>query len=118
MQFFKYPKRFWAGAMLWLAVITWLSTAPAIQFPSFNLLSADKLAHAAAYAMLTLLLLWAGPARWWWMPVVASAYGMMMEWVQATFFPGRFFEYDDMIANALGAFSAYSVALLLRRIWG
>jgi VanZ family protein len=118
MQLFKYPKRFWAGAMLWLGIITWLSTAPSIQLPSFSLLSADKLAHAACYALLTLLLLWAGPPRWWLMPLCASLYGAFMEWVQATFFPSRFFEYDDMLANAIGAYGAYMMAIVFRKIWG
>jgi len=33
----------------------------------------------------------------------ATAFGALMEWVQFRFFPDRFFEYDDMLANAVGA---------------
>jgi VanZ family protein len=102
-------------AMIWLAIITWLSVTPGVQMPKFNLISADKLAHAAAYGLLAGLLIRAvrrarqraiSRAGMWGIFGFSTAYGALMEWVQGTFFPGRFFEYDDMLANAAGAFLA------------
>lgn len=104
-----------APAMLWLAIITWLSVTPAVQMPKFNLFSADKLAHAAAYALLAGLIVWGihrirrravKRTEMWAVFCFSTAYGALMEWIQGTFFPGRFFEYDDMLANAAGAFLA------------
>lgn len=108
-------------ALLWLAIITWLSTTPSVQLPKFNLFSADKLAHAAAYALLTGLLVWGvrrvrqravNRIEMWGVFCFSAGYGALMEWVQGTFFPGRFFEFDDMLANAAGAFLALIVVHL------
>ncbi|GJM33681.1 MAG: hypothetical protein DHS20C18_26820 [Saprospiraceae bacterium] len=35
--------------------------------------------------------------------VICSAYGILMEIVQYSFFPGRYFELNDIIANIIGA---------------
>lgn len=100
-------------AALWLAIITYLSVTPNVQLPRLEWFSADKLAHAAAYAMLTGLLLWGFRRKESRSPNrgemflsfgLAAGYGAFMEWIQGTFFPYRFFEYDDMLANAAGAF--------------
>lgn len=102
-------------ALGWLAVITYLSVTSGVQLPKFNLFSADKIAHAGAYALLVGFLVWGVWTSKKRMPlrgelvlffVLATAYGALMEWVQGTFFPNRFFEYDDMLANAAGAFLA------------
>ena len=97
--------------------ITWLSTKGGIPLPGFSLIGTDKLAHASAYALLTFLLLRAFSVHganlqrqgivW----LFAAGYGATMEFVQATWFPNRFFEYDDMLANAIGA----GLALLVWR---
>ena len=109
-------------AFVWLLVITYLSTSPGISMPGFTLISSDKLAHAAAYALLTWLLLlglpeafrrWRGLPRHVWLCGFAVAYGAFMEWVQATFFPYRVFELDDMLANAIGALGAWSGFLMM-----
>ena len=100
-------------AAVWLAIITLLSVTPSVQLPKFELFSTDKLAHAGAYAMLTALLLrgiWKSKGRnatrgeLFLVFCLSAGYGALMEWVQGTFFPYRFFEYDDMLANAAGAF--------------
>ena len=100
-------------AVLWLIVITFLSTRGTVPMPKFNLIGADKLGHAGAYGLLVWLIL-LGVYRvkssdtymLGYRPGVflfATGYGILMEFVQANFFPGRFFEYDDMLANAIGA---------------
>lgn len=100
-------------AFAWLIVIVVLSTRGNVPMPSFNLIGPDKLGHAAAYGVLGWLILWgfrrSSPARvlrnvhFIGTFVFAAAFGVLMEWVQLTFFPGRFYEYDDMLANAIGA---------------
>lgn len=104
-------------AMIWLVAIVFLSTKGGVSVPSFDLLQTDKLAHAAAYALLVWLLLWGMSRRpgnrsnWWGhgllAVVFATAFGALMEWVQFRFFPDRCFEHDDMLANAIGALAGW-----------
>lgn len=98
-------------AFAWLVFVTILSTMPGVQLPRFSLIGTDKLGHAFVYGVLVWLSL-RGAARAGFGPLAwagfvafafASGYGAFMEWVQGTFFPGRFFEWDDMIANTFGA---------------
>ncbi|MBL7795171.1 MAG: VanZ family protein [Saprospiraceae bacterium] len=104
-------------AFAWLIAIVFLSTKGGVSMPSFDLFQTDKLAHAGAYALLTGLILWGttrrtGSARWIHgvaTVLFASAFGALMEWVQFRFFPDRFFEYDDMLANAIGALAGWWV---------
>ncbi|MBC7775202.1 MAG: VanZ family protein, partial [Phycisphaerae bacterium] len=93
--------------------------APNVQLPKIELFSTDKLAHAGAYVVLVLCLAWGiwksknrAPARGEMFLIfcIATLYGALMEWVQGTYFPNRFFEYDDMLANTAGAFLAIMVA--------
>ena len=97
-------------ALGWVVIITYLSTMPGANLPKIALFSADKLAHAGVYAMLVFLC-WFGHRKrndlglYWGLAtfLAAAVYGALMEWIQATFFPYRAFEYDDMIANTVGA---------------
>ena len=107
-------------AILWLLFITGMSLVPKIQLPEFNLMSTDKLGHVAAYALLVWLILRGFklkngyPADWkTGLAVVCAAtiYGALIEFVQGNFIPGRLFGYDDMIANAAGAFAAWGLKL-------
>ena len=87
--------------------------------PDFNLFQADKLGHAAAYALLVWLTL-RGVSRlkkpedmgWrhgFFVFLFASGFGVLMEFVQRTFFPGRHFEFDDMLANTAGAAAGWFI---------
>jgi len=102
-------------AILWLAIVTYLSVTSNLQLPKIKLFSADKLGHAGAYALLVWLLAWGvwksknravASREMFFIFCFTAAYGALMEWVQGTFFPNRFFEYDDMLANAAGALLA------------
>ena len=103
------PYRF---ALLWLALITVLSTMPTPQLPEVKVFAPDKVVHFAIYAVLAWLLS-SGYLRTqgqaahryasWAIFLVASCYGVLMEFVQYAFIPGRFYEYGDMLANAAGA---------------
>ena len=110
-------------AVLWLIVITYLSTMPGVSLPAFNLIATDKLAHAGVYGVQTWLVLY-GIGKAWGRAgtgfaygasafAIATAYGVLMEFVQFWFFPGRFYEYDDMLANAIGA----GIGWALFRLW-
>ena len=102
-------------AFLWLLLITAMSTLPNPQLPNLNFFSADKIVHAAVYAVLCWLVLRGfsqsknraatGRERLLIFGLTAS-YGVLMELVQYAFIPGRYYEYGDMLANALGAAAA------------
>lgn len=94
-------------ALLWWLAITWLSTRGGIPLPGFDLFQTDKLGHAAAYALFSFLLVlsWrpASKMAYLLLYIIVFGYGVAMEWVQFRFFPNRFFEIDDMVANGIGA---------------
>ncbi len=109
---FKLP---YLPAIAWLVIITLLSTSPGVPMPQFNLISMDKLGHAGAYALLAWLMLGglekarqraATKTEAIAIFCIATGYGALMEFVQATFFPYRYFEVDDMLANGIGALAA------------
>jgi len=106
-------------ALGWAIVIFILSTGASVQLPE-SIFSADKIGHFAAYFVLTTLLLWAIHSNGKWktnwmfsMLFLASAYGTLLEFVQWAFFPNRFFEVWDMIANITGA----CIATFLFHFW-
>ncbi len=103
----------------WVALIVAASLVPRLPGPvrPFLFHGADKIGHAAAYAVLCLLLAWnvRSPAR----PVqlVGSAlgavlFGALVELVQPL--TGRSCDLADVATNALGV----GVALLLIALWG
>lgn len=74
-----------------------------------DLISWDKVGHAIAYGMFTFLLIIAlshttdlGKSIGLGL-VISICYGIAMEWVQYTFFPNRYFEYFDILANVVGS---------------
>lgn len=100
-------------ALLWAAVIFTLSTGTSVEVPRLStLLEPDKAAHAAAYFVLAGLFMW-GAHRGRGVSFTAAAvvflltslYGIGMECIQYAFFPNRFFEVPDIIANIIGSFS-------------
>ena len=114
--------KYFIPALLWLAIITGMSVVPKITLPKFDLFATDKVGHLAAYAVLVGLVLYGlnkqngRQATWkegWIVFCAATLYGAMLEFVQGNFSPGRFFGYDDMIANALGAAAAWGLSRIL-----
>lgn len=100
--------------LLWAAVILVLSTMPGQQLPKIDwLMTPDKFGHAAVYGIFTVglffsLVPYAKHARQnrWLAFTIASVYGIGMEVIQYAFFPGRYFEIWDIVANIIGAFAA------------
>ncbi|MBZ8117794.1 VanZ family protein [Roseovarius sp. LXJ103] len=74
----------------------------------------DKLAHAIAFALLTLPLSWALPARWAFIVAVAVVFGAGIELVQPAF--GRAREGLDLLADVVGAFAGAVAGVLLARL--
>lgn len=117
--------KFFIPALAWLAIITGLSTMPGIQLPQFSLISADKLAHMFVYGVLVWLVIrgFRQMRKAHNMPLtwktgllafsLAVAYGVLMEYAQYAFIPGRFYEIDDMIANTIGAAAGWAMARLV-----
>jgi VanZ family protein len=99
-----------AALAAWAGAILWLSLTPSPPSPDLELLAWDKLQHAAAYALLTLLagryfiLLPVGPRRAWVLGFLAAvAYGGLIEIMQGLVTEVRRAEWGDLLADALGA---------------
>ncbi len=104
-------KAFWPAAV-WAAILVYLSATPGIDLPDVKLFEPDKLAHAGAYGLFTYLLL-RGFRQRSGSPVsrrkalisflIAAGWGALMELMQDRFFPYRYFEIADEIANIFGS---------------
>jgi VanZ family protein len=105
---------FWPVALA--AVITWESVS-AVPSVGPEWLSFDKLAHFGVFGLLATTLARLDAAKRWrllgplWAIVLVSIYGMAIEFLQALT-PLRSMEYDDWLADTLGA--AVAVVLYLR----
>lgn len=101
-------------AISWMIVIIILSTIGGPKVPGWgwiDMISPDKWAHAFVYAVLMILLLRINRAKVYsskkWtngLLMICISLGILMEIVQYLFFPGRYFEILDIIANIIGAF--------------
>ena len=92
----------------WAIVILVLSALPGRDLPKIDLFQADKIAHVLVYMILfVLLMFWlkAADVRSGLLKafVIVSLYGMGMEFMQDNFFPERFFDWSDAVANSIGA---------------
>lgn len=101
------------------AVITWESVS-AIPSVGPAWLSFDKLAHFGVFGLLATTIARLEPARRWpllgplWAIILVSVYGMGIEFLQSLT-PMRSMDYDDWVADTLGA--ALAVVLYLRWTW-
>ena len=99
-------------ALAWCIVILALSTGSGISLPKdwWNLFSPDKFGHAIVYGVLAVLI-YRGLAesnmgitkKNALSILLSTAYGILMEILQYSFFPGRYFEVLDIIANIIGS---------------
>ncbi|MFK8054525.1 MAG: VanZ family protein [Saprospiraceae bacterium] len=91
-----------------------LGNPPQIGPKLFDFEGADKIKHALAYATLAVLWLNAftvgtptgskkGRYLWLWLWGALFLLGVLLEVLQWTLFPNRYFEYADMLANGIGA---------------
>lgn len=112
--------RGWAPAVLWAAVIFYLSSRHTVPVP--DLTGADKACHFAAYALLGFLLARGARAsglRPAWAPALGSLYGASDEFHQY-FVPGRSCDPADWAADTLGALAGAFLYTRFanRRRWG
>ncbi|MGH1436835.1 MAG: VanZ family protein [Lewinella sp.] len=106
--------------LVWAVVIFYLSTMPGPQLPRIDwLMTPDKFGHAAVYGILAMGIFFSikscytnSKTVYRWSFLLASGYGAAMELIQFSFFPDRYFELWDIVANIIGAF----VALWLLKI--
>ncbi len=95
--------------ILWTLILLILSSSSGIQLPDVSLFEPDKLAHFGVYGIYVFLFFivfakvgldnWKtriGASIW------CSFYGFLMEVMQYQFFPNRYFEIPDNVANISG----------------
>jgi len=96
--------------VIWALFILVLSIGPGPNLPETNFFEPDKLAHLFVYGVLVYLALRAlksvekltmqtiiGTV------ILSALYGLSLEYIQKAFFPGRYFEWGDALANSLGS---------------
>jgi len=98
--------------IVWALFILFLSTyGVGLNLPEslWDIIGWDKLAHASVYGILAFLLvrllMSRRPLTWTvllWVTIASTAYGVLMEMIQYSFFPNRHFEILDIIANIIG----------------
>jgi VanZ family protein len=114
-RFAFFPAFVWS---LFILLVSW--TVAGINLPEklLDLISTDKLAHFVIYALLTVFFLlgfWIKGRQIIFYPlgliviISGSLYGVLMEILQYYFFPGRFFEILDIVANISGAFAGFYI---------
>jgi VanZ family protein len=114
----------------WFIVTIFLFCMPGNDLPEsdfFPLPYFDKLVHFGMFFLLTALFSWplrlatignVAKKRWFLLiAVVAFAYGIIIEFVQANFVPYRSYDNWDILADGIGCLGAYlwSLNYLLRR---
>lgn len=103
-------------AIIWALFILALSIGPSPNIPNTIDFEPDKLVHAFVYGVLVYLALKSFSkadilsTRNIILIVFLSAfYGLLLEIVQKTFFPYRYFEWGDAIANTIGSILGWIV---------
>jgi VanZ like family len=115
--------KYYVPAIIWFCVIFRLCTMSGIDLPHMGLLEPDKFAHAGVHFILVSLTAWGAykngvspkkMGKLFLLFALGSAlYGMSLEFIQDTFFPGRSFDWFDAVANSIGAF----LGMLVARKW-
>lgn len=107
-----------AGYALLVLILSLFPAPPEIKVP---VLGWDKLQHALAYAVLTLLIARAlgqigcnGKRKWLLAVLVAAAWGGLLEIAQGLFTTCRNADWGDVLADAIGAGGAWLVSEMYR----
>ncbi|HMQ49210.1 MAG TPA: VanZ family protein [Saprospiraceae bacterium] len=99
-----------------------LSLGRGIQLPPLNnnWVGPDKLAHAGAYFVLSALFIYGFfvlKKLSWKISILVviggALYGFLLEMAQFAFFPHRFFEFFDIIANIIGSIGSLALSQYL-----
>ncbi len=109
--------------VVWVIIIYILLTLPAKDFGSIDVKIpfADKVVHAGIFALMVILFAW--PYRYesfkknrlkiFVVAVISVVYGIAMEFVQKNLTNPRGYEEWDMVADAVGAFIGFFMAMIL-----
>lgn len=107
-----WPRVIFAVTLIGTLVAAFL---PAASAPTLG--GSDKLNHIAAFITLSALAAWAWPrARLWWIAVLMSTIGGMIELVQAMPIVARDAEWADWYADTFAAVVALAIVAVLRRV--
>ena len=105
---------FFFPAIIWGLIILYLSSSSGVQFPAsfWDFLAVDKLGHLIFYGILTYLIglgfyktknQFINKKTLFISLIISTCYGICMELMQYSFFPNRYFEILDIIANISGS---------------
>ncbi len=104
--------KYFIPSIFWALIILYLSSGPNIQLPKSTIdLSIDKIGHFTFYGILAFLIAYGyyknnptihnnGLFK---ALIISGLYGISMEIMQYSFFPNRYFEVLDIIANISGS---------------
>jgi VanZ family protein len=98
----------WAPLLLYMALITWLSSRTGGGLPSYWFMKFDKVLHAMEYFGLGFLICRAlGVKRWYWAAAAGLAFGLgfgMVDEFHQSFVDGRQGnDPGDLLADAIGS---------------
>jgi VanZ family protein len=112
MRFATRGKRGWVWPGVLAALIVVASSRSEIAEP--DIVNIDKIGHFCVFGMLATLVVRNGfvPRFGWLAILIVSVFGMTDEWHQS-FTPGRSVEFDDWLADTLGA----TLAVTLYSLW-
>lgn len=113
--------------LIWTLIIIKLSTGPGVQIPFTwnNIIGIDKFGHLFFYLMHTILLYWAFEKqvifktqqhRKWISLLLSTILGISLEIVQFSFYPNRYFEILDIIANIIGSYLGSHLFVTVNRL--
>lgn len=112
MRFAMRGKRGWMWPAIVAALVVVASSRSEIAAP--NIVDIDKIGHFLVFGLLATLIARNGfvPGYGWLAVLIVSFFGITDEWHQS-FTPGRDVEFDDWLADTLGA----AVAVTLYSVW-
>ena len=119
----------WLFTILTLILILWLTLAPKPLGDNSPKLfpGADTVVHGLMFGFFTLMMLFDWQRRHYWRKtrwlramgyaLVSSMLGIAIEYIQASMKLGRGFEYNDMIADTIGAFTIAICWMIFQNFW-
>ena len=104
--------------VLWAFFILVLCVIPGKDLPNSNIWQIDKVVHFALYLILAYLLFASAANRLHKTQLILLAismiYGFIIECIQDFFLLDRFFDWNDVLANSVGAFIGVVVFRLVK----
>lgn len=116
-----YRKRARIPAILWTLLIFILCLWPSRELPEVNVPLADKWTHMVLFAVFSFCWLCVRPAAGagyrLLICLLSIVLGWLVEWLQQSFPAlGRSFDYNDIIANAIGGVLGLSLFYIMSRV--